>query len=173
MKALSFLKKLPAPYLITSWVRHRTRQRASAILVLSKCYICICICDHYNRSKLTLETFCIGRGVLLWGPGPIVAGGLPWLKLLEDLEGGFPRAGGISGLGLGGGGGFIDGCTGKLGRGLDPCPVDPCLVGLELLGTGGLLVLGGGGGGPPGFTDMVLCACVVGLGLGDTLGEEF
>jgi len=55
----------------------------------------------------SLETPWIGRGVLLCGPGPIVAGGRAWEKLLEDREGGL-RGGSKEG----GGGGFIEGCTG-------------------------------------------------------------
>ena len=91
------------------------------------------------------------------GPGPIVAGGLCWLKLLEAREGGAP-------CGLGGGGGLIIGCTGPL---VTPRGLAPGLV----FGTRGLLP-GGGGGAPLGFTELEML-CVVGLGLGDTLGEEF
>ena len=40
-----------------------------------------------------------------------------------------------------------------------------------VFGTRGLLP-GGGGGAPLGFTELEML-CVVGLGLGDTLGEEF
>lgn len=65
----------------------------------------------------------------------MVAGGRPWLKLFDDLDT-------VElGLGPGGGGGLLEGCT----RGL---------------------VEGGGGGAQCGLW-------VVGLGLGDTLGEEF
>lgn len=99
---------------------------------------------------------CIGSGVLSLGPGPMVAGGRCWLKLLEAREGGAP-------CGLGGGGGFMAGCTGPV---VTPRGLTPGLV----FGTG--LLPGGGGGAPLGFTELEML-CVVGLGLGDTLGEEF
>ena len=57
---------------------------------------------------------------------------------------------------------MMEGWTGPLGRGLarEFGTVSP-----------GLLP-GGGGGAPLGFTELEML-CVVGLGLGDTLGEEF
>jgi len=56
------------------------------------------------------------------------------------------------------------GCTGPV---VTPRGLTPGLV----FGTAGLLP-GGGGGAPLGFTELEML-CVVGLGLGDTLGEEF
>ena len=61
----------------------------------------------HRHDQPTRDTGCIGSGVLSLGPGPIVAGGRCWLKLLEALEGGLP-------CGLGGGGGFIAGWTGPV-----------------------------------------------------------
>ena len=105
----------------------------------------------------------MGRGVLLCGPGPIVAGGRAWEKLLEEREGGL-RGG--SREEVGGGGGFMEGWAGG--------PAWRALKeGLEFGTWGLLLLLGGGGGAPAGFSPgLVLCG-VVGLGLGEPQGEEF
>lgn len=90
----------------------------------------------------------------------MVAGDRPWLKLLEALDGGFltlfddavlfcwrgmvpPGMGGGAALGLGGGGGREEGCTGVE----PPCGGRGAKLGLAVFGTLGLL-FGGGGGGP-------------------------
>ena len=54
----------------------------------------------------------MGRGVLLWGPGPMVLAGRACEKLLEFLFGGLRGGGGGSWELLGGGGGLIEGWLG-------------------------------------------------------------